>query len=125
MAVAAWRSGSLEADLPGIKCLGCGVFLILLASAKCDAISSSRSVRCEFDPFPPPRLRRRAIAREDSASRAPSNRCDVVKPKALAQIVELLRCIYRVHLLLFAKSAVSMPVSIALFGASFAFVGKS
>jgi hypothetical protein len=43
----------------------------------------------------------------------------------LAQIVELLRCIYRVHLLFFAKSAVSIPVSIALFGASFAFVDKS
>jgi hypothetical protein len=42
----------------------------------------------------------------------------------LAQIVELLRRIHRVHLLLFAKSAVSIPVSIMLFGAPLAFVGE-
>jgi len=47
-----------------------------------------------------------------------------IKPKALAQTVELLRRIHRVHLLLFAKSAVSIPVSITLFGAPFAFVGE-
>jgi hypothetical protein len=39
--------------------------------------------------------------------------------------VELLRNVYRVHLLFFAKSAVSIRVSIALFGASFAFVEKN